>query len=127
MLLKLTTTALLLATAALPQATSNAGDVRGTVIDATAQVVPQAKVTLLDAERGFTRATQAGAAGEFAIPLVPPGVYRLRVEAAGFATKVLEGVQVRVGDVVTLTVEMSLGAVATEVIVTAEEIGRAHV
>ena len=120
MLLKLTTMTLLLATAALPQATSNAGDVRGTVIDGTAQVVPQAKVTLLDAERGFTRATQVGAAGEFAIPLVPPGVYRLRVEAAGFATKVLEGVEVRVGDVVTLTVEMSLGAVATEVIVTAE-------
>ena len=99
----------MLATAALPQATSNAGDVRGTVVDATAQAVP---------ERRLGRATQVGAAGEFAIPLVPPGVDRFRVEAAGFATKVLEGVEVRVGDVVTLTVEMSLGAVATEVIVT---------
>ena len=105
---------------AYPQATSNAGDVRGVVLDGSGGAIGDAKITLLDAERGFTRAASANAGGEFALSLVPPGTYRMRVEAAGFATKVTEGVLVRVGDVVSLRVELTPGAVATEVVVTAE-------
>lgn len=102
------------------QATSNAGDVRGVVLDATGSAIAEAKVTLLDAERGFTRSVVSNRTGEFAIALVPPGSYRMRVEASGFGTKVLEGVEVRVGDVVAHNVELAPGAVETEVIVAAE-------
>lgn len=120
MLVNLLMATFLFAATAMAQATSNAGDVRGRVTDGTGQAIAQSRVTLLDAGRGFSRAAEVTPAGEFSISLVPPGVYRLRVESNGFATKILDGVEVRVGDVVSLMVELSVSAVATEIVVTAE-------
>ncbi|MBY0507659.1 MAG: carboxypeptidase regulatory-like domain-containing protein [Bryobacteraceae bacterium] len=104
---------------ALAQASST-GEVRGSVLDGTGRGIGQSKVTLLNAERGFTRSVESNAGGEFTMPLLPPGAYKMRVEAAGFSTKVFDGVEVRVGDVVTMNVDLVPGAVATEVNVTAE-------
>jgi hypothetical protein len=75
----------------LSQAQSTSGDVRGSVVDSTGGSVARARVTITDPDRGITRGTESNAGGEFAIPLLPPGRYRLRVEAAGFSTTVLDG------------------------------------
>ena len=50
------------------QATSNAGDVRGVVLDATGSAIAEAKVTLVNAERGFTRSVVSNIKGDFARP-----------------------------------------------------------
>jgi hypothetical protein len=102
------------------QATSNAGDVRGAVLDPSGAALTNARVTLFDDERGFQRSAEVNSSGEFVIALVPPGIYKLRVEASGFTTKIVEGVEVRVGDVITQIVQMSVSSVASEVVVTAE-------
>jgi hypothetical protein len=101
------------------QATSTAGDIRGTVVDPNGGAIANAAITLTDEGRGFTRRADA-ATGEFLFTLVPPGVYRLRVEAAGFTTKVVEGLEVRVGDVLTPLVQLGLSSVSTEVTVAAD-------
>lgn len=102
------------------QATSNAGDIKGSVVDPVGGVVTTGKAILTDDQRGFSRSTDLTAAGEFNLRLIPPGSYRLRVESPGFTTKVLEGVEVRVGDIVSLLVQLSVSSVQTEVTVTAD-------
>ncbi len=110
---------LFVSTFAFGQATSNSGDIRGKVLDPSSSPVPSAKLTLSNPDRGFTREA-AATEGLFQFVAVPPGVYKLRAEAAGFATKVVEGLEVRVGEVVTFTVDMSISTVQTEVVVTAD-------
>lgn len=101
------------------QATSNSGEVRGQVLDPSAKSLNSGKVSLSDPDRGFSREVQLNDSG-FQFLAVPPGKYRLRTEASGFATKVVEGIEVRVGDVVTLNVEVSLSNVQTEIVVSAD-------
>lgn len=105
---------------AYPQATSNAGDIKGSVMDPTGTAIAKGKVTVLDEQKGFTRTGELNENGEFNLRLIPPGTYRVRVEVEGFTTKVLDGVEVRVGDIVSLMVQMSVSTIQTEVIVTAD-------
>ncbi len=102
------------------QAQSTSGDLKGNVVDPSGAAIAQAKLTILNAERGITRTTATDTAGEFNLPLLTPGIYKLRVEAPGFTTKVLDGLQVRVGDTVALNITMDVGNVATEIDVRAD-------
>lgn len=102
------------------QAQVNSGDVKGTVVDALGGLVAGVTVTASDPDRAIKRVAKTDSAGEYALPMLPPGVYRLRFEAAGFATKVVEGLEVRVGDHVVLPTEMAVSAMAIEVDVVAE-------
>ncbi len=119
MVFRLTCILLLLSASLFGQAQSSAGDLRGRVIDASQASIARAKLTITDPERGLTRSTESDLRGEFALPLLPPGIYRLRVEAQGFATKTYEALEIRVGDALDLSVEMSVGAVTTEILVEA--------
>jgi len=102
------------------QAQISSGDVKGTVVDASGGVLAQAKVSASDANRGITRTAQSESDGTYSLPLLPPGTYRMRFEAPGFTTTVLEGVEVRVGDNLILRTQLEVGPVATEVNVSAE-------
>jgi hypothetical protein len=111
---------LILCVAAYPQAQSNAGDVKGSVLDQSGGAISKAKLTISDSERGIARTVQSGTEGEFNFPMLPPGRYQLRVEAEGFTSKVLEGVQVRVGDIVSVLVQMVVGGVQQQIEIQAE-------
>ncbi len=103
-----------------PQAQVSSGDLTGSVTDARGAAISAARITASSAERGTVRGTVAGAGGEYRIPLLPPGSYTVRVEAQGFATKVVEGASVEVGRTLKLDVKLEVGAVTTEVTVGAE-------
>ena len=111
---------LLLHTPLLPQATSTAGDLRGQVIDPSGATVAAAKLTLSNESRGFQRGGQTSDEGRFLLSSIPPGNYKLRVEANGFTTKVIDNLEIRVGDVVSLLVQVSISSALTEVVVTAD-------
>ncbi len=108
------------AIAAHAQATSTGGDVVGSVIDASGAPLSAAQLTLLNDERGFSRSTGLREGGSFAFNIVPPGIYRLRVEAAGFTTKAIDGLEVRVGDTITQVIQMTVSTVQSEIVVNAE-------
>src|SRR5579884_1809184 len=60
------------------------GRVLGTVTDQSGAVVVGANIDVTDVQRGTTRSTVSGVAGDYAIPSVPPGVYKVTVRAKQF-------------------------------------------
>src|SRR5215217_2220990 len=67
--------------------------VRGTVVDPQKQVVSGATVTITNTETNATRTQQTSESGVFVFELVPPGPYRVQVEAPGFKKAIVTNVQ----------------------------------
>ncbi|MBL8179012.1 MAG: carboxypeptidase regulatory-like domain-containing protein, partial [Bryobacterales bacterium] len=97
------------------QTRSTTGDIQGTITDPARLAVANASVRLSNPDTGVIRSTTSDGAGAFLLPLLPPGRYRIAIEAAGFATRTVENVPVRIGDSVVLPVGLELGGVATEI------------
>lgn len=108
---------LLSATLAWGQATTS---LRGTVSDPSAAVVPGAKVTLVNTETGLSRATTTGPDGTYQLLQIPPGTYRLEVEASGFRKHVEGNAKLLVNTPATLNVRMEVGRQTEVVSVTSE-------
>ena len=76
-----------------------AGTLSRTVTDPTDSVVPGAKITVTSAETGTTlESTLTDVRGEYRSPLLPPGVYNIRVEKPGFAVQSGRSVVITVGE-----------------------------
>ena len=99
-------------TLAYGQATT---ELRGSVLDSTGAVIPGAKATLTNPGTGFARTTTSGRDGVYDFNLVPPGTYRLEVEAAGFKKYVRENIELLVTTPGTANVTLQVGA-ATQVV-----------
>ena len=61
------------------------GTVSGELTDATSAVVTGARVILTDQEKGFNFQTTSDSSGAYLFRSIPPGVYVVSVEVAGFA------------------------------------------
>lgn len=99
---------LVFAQVALAQAGADRGEVSGRVIDPQSRLVPRAKVTLTDPSRGVSRSTLTDDQGEFLFALTPPSAYRIQVEAEGFPPKIVEPVEVLVGQSVPVVAQLAL-------------------
>lgn len=78
---------LLILLIALPvclRAQTGVGSVKGTVFDSSRAAVPGARLVLVNLQTNLTRETESSDGGNYLIAAVPPGPYRLQVEAAGF-------------------------------------------
>jgi hypothetical protein len=74
-----------LAGAAMAQ--ENTGSISGIVKDQSGAVVPNAKVTLTDTDKGVVvRTAKSGGGGEFSFPALPIGHYSVTVEMPNFRT-----------------------------------------
>jgi hypothetical protein len=90
---------ILLSMAATALAQSTTGTIRGTVVDPSGALVPQAQITINNAT-GFTRTIKSSSTGSFAVPHLAPGSYSVSINAVGFTPALDGGIQV-VGDKVT--------------------------
>ena len=72
----------LLASAAFGQ--SATGRIQGTVTDTTGAVVPGATITVTNVGTAREVTIQSGATGEFSVPLLNPGRYKVDVKAPNF-------------------------------------------
>ncbi len=95
--------------AALAQARSSSADLTGTVLDPSKSSVRGAAVTAANTATGLARSGATDANGSYRIPLLPPGVYDVKVEVNGFNTQVKRGVTLTVGQTLALNFEMALG------------------
>ncbi len=92
------------------QSLSSTASLSGTVSDPSGARIPKATVTLADSEKGITRSTTAGSAGEFSFALLPAGTYILEASASGFKTSRQTGIVLAVGDSLTENVALTIGA-----------------
>jgi hypothetical protein len=94
------------------------GSVRGLVADGAGAALAGAQVTITALETNSSRLVAADADGRFLIPLLPPGDYRLRIEAAGHRPHV-EELTLRVNQDLRADVQLVVGGIAEAVNVTA--------
>jgi hypothetical protein len=94
-------------------------DIVGTVIDASAGVVPGATVTITNTATQATQVAVTDRSGNYVVNLLPPGRYRVRVELEGFKSVVQE-IPVGAGDRSRVDVKLEAGAISEAILVTAE-------
>lgn len=91
----------------------------GTVLDASGAAVPGAVVQAENKLTGWSRGVSTSENGDYRIPALPPGVYRLVVESPGFKRAVRDEIELRVEDTVRVDVVLQVGEVVESVEVTA--------
>jgi hypothetical protein len=90
----------------------------GTVSDTTGAVIPNAKVTIANSDKGYTRDLVSNSAGSFAASALPIGNYVVTAEAQGFEKLVRSGISLQVGQIQRVDLQLTLGQVTQEVTVT---------
>jgi len=102
-------------------AQSNLGTIVGVVRDPNGAVVKDAKVTATNADTGETRDVTTDEEGNYTIPALQPGTYRVTVEAAGFSPANTEPFNLETSARQAIDVNLTVGDVAGGTItVTAE-------
>jgi Carboxypeptidase regulatory-like domain/TonB dependent receptor/TonB-dependent Receptor Plug Domain len=91
------------------QARSSSADLTGTVQSPSQSSLPGVTVTAVNLSTGLARAVTTDAAGNYRIPLLPPGRYEVKVEAPGFNTQVKRGITLTVGQIAVINFAMMLG------------------
>lgn len=74
----------LLASSALAQTPT--GEIEGAISDSSGAVIAGAKVTVTNPATNVQRVMQSNELGLYSAPALPPGVYNIRAEKAGFST-----------------------------------------
>ena len=92
---------------------------RGAARDQTGAVVPNTAIEVTNIETNITRAAKSNDAGDFEIPYLNPGTYRMTASAPGFKTFVAEQIVLVAREVRRLDAALEIGAVGSEVTVTA--------
>jgi hypothetical protein len=92
----------------------------GTVTDPSGASIPNAQIAIRSSSQGFTRIVQSSATGAFSVPDLPPGVYTVSVDAAGFKKAVVEELTLYVGQVTTQNFHLEVGTATQTVSVNAE-------
>lgn len=111
---------LLLAIISYPAAAQNFGSIVGTVTDPTGAAVPGVKLTISSQLRGITlRTTVTNGDGNYAVPGLPPSVYVIAAEHAGFKMERRSSITLSARSTVRVDFTLSLGSVTQQVLVTA--------
>lgn len=101
-----------------PMALAQNTTLRGQVVDQLGAVIPNARITLIGQD-ARTRAARSNHNGEFTIPNLPTGSYKLTAAFKGFRTHVEEGVKAPLANS-PLKIVMTVAAVAEAVETQAE-------
>lgn len=91
-----------------------------TVKDPKGAVVTSASVSARNEGKGFERSTTANTDGDYHLIALPPGVYTVVVEAAGFAKAEVKNVTITVGQSAELPVALAISGGQTSITVTSE-------
>ena len=101
--------------ASVPAWAQDTASIVGTVMDPTGAVVPNAKVTVQNPDKGFVRELTTNTTGAFAVAPVPLGEYTVAVEAPGFQKSIQTGITLTVGQIQRVDVTLKVGAATEEV------------
>lgn len=99
----------IMSTPLLGQVDYSTAILKGAVLDPQGLLVASARVVVSNPGTGWSRVVETGGDGVYRVPLLPPGTYKLQVEATGFAAAIAT-VSVSVGEIVNYDVHLSLGS-----------------
>ncbi|MBM3725206.1 MAG: hypothetical protein FJW40_07250 [Acidobacteria bacterium] len=92
----------------------------GAITDSSGGAVPEATVRITETQTGVARQLTTSAEGLFSQPYLPPGVYTVEVERAGFKKVSRSNIQLQVATTVRVDFTLEPGMVTETVQVTAE-------
>lgn len=98
------------ATTLWAQAGSSLAHLNGTVHDTTNATVSRAAITLREVNTNQVHSTTSNDLRSYVAADLPPGQYELTAEAAAFTKVVISGIVLRVGQVATIDVELTVEA-----------------
>src|ERR1700736_1903552 len=96
------------------------GSIEGDVLDPAGAVITDVTVTATNVETQLVRTATTNSSGRYALLRLPPGTYTISVEHAGFKRLDRPGIQVQVGDRITLNMPLQIGQVSDSVSVVGE-------
>ncbi len=92
---------------------STFGSITGTVTDPAAALVPGAEVEVTNEGTGTVRRATTSTGGVFNVPNLDLGRYKVRVSGPGFSTYERTGLTLTANQIISLEVQLSLGATTT--------------
>ena len=95
------------------------GELAGRVTDESGGVLPGVTVAATQTDTGFSRSVVTDAEGNWVMPNMPTGPYRLEVSLQGFRTYVQTGIVLQVGATPTLNAVLAVGSLEETVSVEA--------
>ena len=106
-------------TAGYAHAQSATSKLVGLVTDGSGAVVPGAKVTVKNSQTGISRTTLTNSSGEYTVPFLDTGRYRITVEKSGFETFALQQISLAYEQTVREDISLRVGTSTQEVTVMA--------
>jgi hypothetical protein len=97
---------------------SSTGTIQGRVTDTSGGVLPGVTVTAASPSMIGTQTQVSNENGLYRFPAVPPGVYNLTFELAGFSSVRREGIQISLGFTANVNAEMAVATLQETVTVT---------
>ncbi|MFN7918983.1 MAG: carboxypeptidase-like regulatory domain-containing protein [Bryobacteraceae bacterium] len=97
-----------------------AGRIVGTVFDASKAAVPGASVTVTEVNTNAVHRVTANATGDYVVTPLLPGLYSVSVSSPGFQTIVKNRIELQVGQVARVDVDLVVGETVTKLEVNAD-------
>src|SRR6266566_1357762 len=101
-------------------AQSDRGTITGTVSDANGAQIPDVSITTTHLDTNTQFKTTTTASGEFNLPSLPVGRYRVAIQMEGFKAHIRDNVTLEAGSPVRLDTRLEVGAVQQSIEVTAD-------
>ncbi len=98
------------------------GNLAGVVTDSSGAALPGVTVTATSPQLQGSRTAVTGATGDYQLPNMPPGTYRVEFSLAGMNSVVRDNIRVSLDTTTPLNVQMAMGAVTEAITVTAEAV-----
>jgi len=92
----------------------------GRILDQQGGAIPGAQVQVLNLDTNFTVGTITNAEGNYTVPYLVAGRYRITVELTGFKKSVKEPLELRTNERLTVDIVMEIGQITDTVTVTGE-------
>jgi hypothetical protein len=96
------------------------GNIAGTVKDQSGAALVGAEVRVISQATGDERKVVTDELGNYSLPLLSPGLYRVSISAPGFAKAVFENVLIAITETTTINGELRVGGTTDSIIVNAQ-------
>jgi hypothetical protein len=101
-------------------AQGSSATVTGIVTDSSGAVIPKTHVIITNVGTNISHDAETSNAGEYTIPLLTPGEYRVKVDVQGFRSVMQSGVTLQVAQTARLDFKLEPGELSQTVEVTGE-------